>query len=85
MEISWEPLSLNWPFGPRESFLSFSLPICKMDQQFLPLGMLLGSKEALARKGFGHPSGSLMGEGGFQYQWEFTEPPFLVLRNGSGA
>lgn len=40
MEISWESWSLNRPFGPRERFLSFSLPVCKMGQQFLSLGVL---------------------------------------------
>lgn len=63
VEISWEPCSLNWPFGPREGFLSLNLPICKMGQQFLSLEVLLGSKEALARKWLDHPSGSLMTRG----------------------
>lgn len=45
MEISCEPWS--------GTFLSFSLPICKMGQQHLHLGVSFRGKEVLARKGAG--------------------------------
>lgn len=50
--------SLNWPYDPRESFLSLSLPTCKMGWQYMSQG---AKKEPSKSRGPGRSSGPPLG------------------------